>query len=98
MATVEQKSVEATQNGGADGRTFAVDNPATGEHVIRLPDMDAGRVRELVARARVAQKAGAEQSFDNRAAVRYRARKWMVDNRGRIAETGREGDGSTRAD
>ena len=98
MATVEQKSVEATQNGGADGRTFAVDNPATGEHIIRLPDMDAGRVRELVARAREAQKAWAEQSFDDRAAVMYRARQWMVDNRERIAKTVMEENGKTRED
>src|SRR5438309_533699 len=80
MATVEQKSVEASRNGGADGRTFAVDNPATGETIGHLPDMDAGQVGDLVARARVAQKGWAERTFDERAALMFRMRKWMTDD------------------
>ncbi|MEA2309540.1 MAG: hypothetical protein QOI65_1826, partial [Thermoleophilaceae bacterium] len=42
MATVEQQSADITQNGSGNGRTFAVDNPATGETIAHLPDMDAG--------------------------------------------------------
>ena len=98
MATVEQKSVEASRNGGADGRTFAVENPATGETISNLPDMDAGQVGELVARARVAQKAWGELSFDDRAAVMFRMRKWIVDNRDRVAKTVMEENGKTRED
>src|SRR5918911_5193961 len=79
---------EATENGSSgNGRTFAVENPATGETIAHLPDMDAANVAELVERARAAQVAWGEASFDDRAAVMYRARKWMTDNRDRVAQT-----------
>ena len=98
MSTVEQQSVDISRNGGGDGRTFAVDNPATGETIAHLPDMDADQVHALVARARAAQKAWGEASFDDRAAVMYRARKWMTDNRERIAKTVMDETGKTRED
>jgi len=98
MSTVEQQSADISRNGGGDGRTFAVDNPATGETIAHLPDMDAEQVHALVARARAAQKAWGEASFDDRAAVMYRARKWMTDNRERIAKTVMDETGKTRED
>ena len=99
MATVEHQSVEASRNGGgANGRTFAVEAPATGETIAHLPDLDAGQVRALVERARVAQKAWGEASFDDRAAVMFHARKWMIDNRDRIAQTVMDETGKTRED
>jgi acyl-CoA reductase-like NAD-dependent aldehyde dehydrogenase len=98
MATVEQKSADISHNGSGNGRTFAVDNPATGDTIAHLPDMDAEQVRELVERARKAQKAWGEASFDDRAAVMFRARKWMTDNRDRIAQTVMEETGKTRED
>src|SRR3954447_27042161 len=85
MATVEQQSTDISQNGSGNGRTFGVENPATGETIAHLPDMDAAKVAELVERARAAQKEWGGTSFDDRSAVMYRARKWMVDNRDRIA-------------
>ena len=98
MATVEQQSADISRNGGGNGRTFAVDNPATGATIAHLPDMDAGQVGELVRRARAAQPAWGEASFDDRAAVMYRARKWMVDNRDRVAQTVMDESGKTRED
>ncbi|HEX8074627.1 MAG TPA: aldehyde dehydrogenase family protein [Thermoleophilaceae bacterium] len=98
MATVEQKSVEASQNGGGNGRTFAVESPATGATIAHLPDMDAAQVEQLVQRARKAQEAWGEASFDDRAAVMYAARKWLVDNRDRVAQTVMEENGKTRED
>src|SRR4051812_5112511 len=98
MATVEQKSADISQNGGGNGRTFAVDNPATGETIAHLPDLDAEQVRGLAERARAAQKAWGETSFDDRAAVMYHARKWMIDNRDRVAQTVMEETGKTRED
>jgi acyl-CoA reductase-like NAD-dependent aldehyde dehydrogenase len=99
MATVEHQSVEGSRNGGgADGRTFSVESPATGETIAQLPDLDAEQVRGLVERARAAQKAWGEASFDDRAAVMFRARKWMTDNRDRVAQTVMEETGKTRED
>src|SRR5205823_4078392 len=77
---------------------FAVESPATGDTIAHLPDMDADQVRELVDRAREAQKAWGEKSFDDRAAVMYRMRKWMIDNRDRVAQTVMEENGKTRED
>ena len=98
MATVEQKSVQASTNGGGNGKTFAVENPATGAAIAQLPDMDAAQVQELVERARSAQKEWAEASYDDRAGVMYRMRKWIVDNRDRVAQTVVEENGKTRED
>jgi acyl-CoA reductase-like NAD-dependent aldehyde dehydrogenase len=98
MATVEQQSAEANQNGGGNGRTFAVENPATGATVAHLPDMDSAQVEQLVQRARNAQKAWGQASFEDRAAVMYAARKWIVDNRERVAQTVIEENGKTRED
>jgi acyl-CoA reductase-like NAD-dependent aldehyde dehydrogenase len=60
--------------------------------------MDAEAVRGLVERARAAQPAWGELSFDDRAAVMFRMRKWMIDNRERIAQTVIEETGKTRED
>src|SRR5437763_13706828 len=98
MATVEQQPVDISRNGGGDGRTFAVDNPATGETIAHLPDMDAEQGGGLVERGRAAQKAWGEASFDDRAAVMYRARQWMTDNRERIAKTVTDETGKTQED
>jgi acyl-CoA reductase-like NAD-dependent aldehyde dehydrogenase len=98
MATVEQQSADISQNGSGNGKTFAVESPATGDTIAHLPDMDADAVRELVDRAREAQKAWGAMSFDDRAAVMYRMRKWMIDNRDRVAQTVMEENGKTRED
>src|SRR5256714_2807785 len=98
MATVEQQSADISQNGSGNGKTFAVESPATGDTIAHRPDMDAEAVRELVDRAREAQKAWGAKSFDDRAAVMYRMRKWMIDNRDRVAQTVMEENGKTRED
>ncbi|MEA2474835.1 MAG: hypothetical protein QOE06_2750 [Thermoleophilaceae bacterium] len=95
---VETQVTEASQNGHGNGKTFAVENPATGETIAHLPDMDAAQVKALVDRARAAQPAWAETSFDERAKIMFRARKWLVDNRERAARTVMDETGKTRED
>jgi len=98
MSTVEHQPTEQAQNGaGGDGR-IAVENPATGETIGHVPDMDSAQVSELVARARAAQPAWDTLGFEGRARVMYEMRKWMVDNRERIARTVMEETGKTRED
>src|SRR5918911_4666722 len=90
---------EATENGSSgNGRTFAVENPATGETIAHLPDMDPAQVKALVDRARAAQPAWAEKSFDERAEYMFRFRKWLVDNRERVGRTVCDETGKTRED
>src|SRR5205085_5833644 len=74
------------------------ENPATRETVGHVPDMDSAQVRELVARSRAAQSAWDTLGFEGRARVMYVMRKWMVDNRERIARTVMEDTGKTRED
>ncbi|HEX8744894.1 MAG TPA: aldehyde dehydrogenase family protein [Thermoleophilaceae bacterium] len=95
---VETQVSEATQNGHGNGRTFAVENPATGETIAHLPDLDAGQVKALVDRARAAQPDWAARSFDERARYMFRFRKWIVDNRERVARTVMDETGKTRED
>ena len=96
---VESQASEATQNGsGGNGATFAVENPATGATIAHLPDLDAGQVKALVDRARAAQPGWAALSFDERARFMFRMRKWLVDNRERVARTVMDETGKTRED
>jgi acyl-CoA reductase-like NAD-dependent aldehyde dehydrogenase len=98
MATETTQAEQAQQNGHGNGKTFAVENPATGETIAHLPDMDAGQVKSLVDRARAAQPGWAALSFDERARYMFHFRKWLVDNRDRVARTVQDETGKTRED
>jgi acyl-CoA reductase-like NAD-dependent aldehyde dehydrogenase len=95
MSTVEAKPDQVETGGGAapERRTVAVENPATGQTVATVPDMDAAQVKELVDRARAAQPGWAGLGFEGRAEVMYELRRWVVDNRERVAGTISEENG-----
>jgi acyl-CoA reductase-like NAD-dependent aldehyde dehydrogenase len=88
MATVEQHPTQ-TQNGAAThaGPEIPVENPATGEIVATVPDLDATAVADMARRARAAQPAWAAYGFEGRARVLLRMQKWVMDNAERIART-----------
>jgi acyl-CoA reductase-like NAD-dependent aldehyde dehydrogenase len=86
MASVEQEERGITSDSGA-GRTFAVENPATGEVVRTVSLMGPSELGDMARRARAAQPAWAALGFDGRAAVMKRARKWMLDNAQQVIET-----------
>jgi acyl-CoA reductase-like NAD-dependent aldehyde dehydrogenase len=96
--TVEAQASEVAQNGAGNGRTFSVENPATGETIAHVPDLDAAQVKEIVDRARAAQPGWAAKSFDERAAYMFRFRRWLVENRERVARTVQDETGKTRED
>jgi acyl-CoA reductase-like NAD-dependent aldehyde dehydrogenase len=73
--------------------TFPVENPATGETIASVPSLDAAGVKALVARARAAQPDWEALGFDGRAEVMYELRRWIVDNRDRVARTLSEENG-----
>ncbi len=64
-----------------------VENPATGETVRTVPDLDAAAVAEMAARARAAQPQWEAYGFEGRARVLRRAQKWLMDNAQRVSET-----------
>jgi acyl-CoA reductase-like NAD-dependent aldehyde dehydrogenase len=98
MATLETRDPAAQENGGGADTQIPVENPATGQIIAHVPDMSADEVAHMVAAARAAQPAWAELGFEARAKVFLRARKWLVDNRDRVARTIVEETGKTRED
>src|SRR3954466_9855124 len=95
MATVETPSVQLTVD---EGSQIPVENPATGAIIGHVPDLGAAEVARVVETARAAQPAWAALGFEARAKVFYRARKWLVDNRERVARTIIEETGKTHED
>ncbi|HEY7933277.1 MAG TPA: succinic semialdehyde dehydrogenase [Solirubrobacteraceae bacterium] len=87
MASVEQH-VAPSQNGAAHaGGEIPVENPATGQIVGTVPDLDSDSVAAMAKRARAAQPTWAAYGFDGRARVLRRAQKWLMDNSERVIET-----------
>ncbi len=89
MATVEDPQVTAngSATGAVAGKTFDVENPATGEVIATLPDLGADAIRELAAKGRAAQPAWEAMGFAGRAKVMLRMQKWMGDNAERVLQT-----------
>jgi acyl-CoA reductase-like NAD-dependent aldehyde dehydrogenase len=87
--TVEQQHATHTANGAAAaGREpVPVENPATGETLTTVPDLDAAAVAEIAARGRAAQPGWEAFGFDGRARVLLRAQKWVMDNSEQIIAT-----------
>jgi acyl-CoA reductase-like NAD-dependent aldehyde dehydrogenase len=98
MATLETQAREGSENGSRSARTIAVENPATGETAAHVRDMDAAQVAELVARARSAQPGWEALGVESRARVLDRLRRWLIDNRDRVADTIIEETGKARED
>ena len=100
MAAVVDPQLSAEQNGaGAEtaGR-IAVENPATGEVIGYVDELDAGRVSQLVERARAAQPGWHELGFEGRGLLLRRLRHWIVSNRDRVVDTVVAETGKTRED
>src|SRR4051812_15580625 len=98
MATLETPGRSVQLNGGDTGSQIAVENPATGQTIGHVPDLGAAEVKHMLDIAHAAQPAWADMGFEARAKVFYRARKWLVDNRDRVARTIVEETGKTRED
>jgi acyl-CoA reductase-like NAD-dependent aldehyde dehydrogenase len=92
MASVEQvQSVEqppASENGGTPAPTgIAVENPATGETVATVAELDRDAVAQIAARGRAAQPGWEAYGFDGRARIMLRAQKWLMDNADQMIAT-----------
>ena len=71
----------------ADGPFIDVANPATGEHIARVPAVTPAAIGGLAATARSAQPHWEALGFAGRAKVLRRAQRWVVDNSDRIVRT-----------
>jgi acyl-CoA reductase-like NAD-dependent aldehyde dehydrogenase len=95
MATIE---AQARENGSRTEGTIPVENPATGATVAHVAAMGDAQVSALVERARRAQPEWEALGAAGRARAMDRLRRWLVDNRDRVADTIVEETGKTRED
>jgi acyl-CoA reductase-like NAD-dependent aldehyde dehydrogenase len=87
MATVEQHATH-THNGATHaGADIPVENPATGQIVGTVPDLDAAAIADMARRGRDAQPQWEAFGFEGRAQVLKRAQKWLMDNQDRVIDT-----------
>ena len=93
MSALENAEVAVQPNGAAEDANkdaerprIAVENPATGETVGYVDDMDAATVGAIVDRARAAQPDWEALGFEGRAAKLRDLRVWMVENRKRVID------------
>jgi acyl-CoA reductase-like NAD-dependent aldehyde dehydrogenase len=89
MSALENAEVAVEPNGGAPETRarIAVENPATGEVIGHVDDLDAARVAALVERGRAAQPGWEALGFEGRAKYMRDLRGWLVANRKRVIET-----------
>src|SRR5215210_5839105 len=83
MASVEEQVAPQA----ATTPDIAVENPATGEVIARVPDLGPGAVDELARRGRAAQPAWEALGFEGRGRVLRRAQRWVLDHAERVIRT-----------
>jgi acyl-CoA reductase-like NAD-dependent aldehyde dehydrogenase len=86
MASVDTTAAQST-NGQGGGAQIPVENPATGEVIAHVPDLDAERVAQLARLGRAAQPGWQAMGFDGRGRVIRRMQKWVMANADRIVAT-----------
>ena len=79
--------IEGTAPGAAAVREIAVENPATGERIGTVPNLDAGALADLARRGREAQPAWAATPIAERALIFRRAQRWIFDHSQRVLDT-----------
>src|ERR1044072_2785747 len=90
MSALENAEIVVQTNGApaaaAKGR-IAAENPATGEAVGHVENLDAAAVAAIVERARAAQPGWEALGVEGRAAKLRELRSWFVANRKRVIDT-----------
>jgi acyl-CoA reductase-like NAD-dependent aldehyde dehydrogenase len=76
----------AAERPARDGE-IAVENPATGQIVGNVENLDAAALAELARRGREAQPGWQAMGFEARGAVLRDAQKWVMDNSERVIST-----------
>ncbi len=84
--------------GTANGETFDVINPATGESIATLPIAGPGEVTATAQRLRAAQPEWEALGNKGRTKWLNQLRDWMFDNQDRIADTMQAETGKVRAE
>ena len=86
MASVDTTAAQST-NGHGGGAEIPVENPATGEVIAHVANLDAARVAEIARAGRAAQPGWQAMGFEGRGRVIRRMQKWVMDNSERVVQT-----------
>ncbi len=99
MSITEADATTETETPVADtGPTFKVENPATGETIAELPDLNAEQLAEMAVRARAVQPAWQALGFEGRGRVLRRMQKWIIDHQDEVIAVIRSESGKTYED
>lgn len=98
MASADTTAVPGANGHGAHDAAIAVDNPATGEVIAHVADLDVQAVADLARRGRAAQPGWLALGFEGRGRVALRMQKWCMDNADRIVDTIVSETGKTHED
>src|SRR2546426_7621396 len=101
MSAVENRETGVQRDGARAGLAagkIPVENPATGEIIAHVDDLDTAQVEAIAQHARRAQPAWAALGFEERAQVMYELRYWIIQNRERLIRTVIAENGKTRED
>jgi acyl-CoA reductase-like NAD-dependent aldehyde dehydrogenase len=82
-----QQGAEAAAGRATLNGEIAVENPATGQTVGTVPNLDAAALGELALRGRQAQPGWHAMGFEGRGQVLRRAQEWLTDNSERVVST-----------
>src|SRR5512132_628392 len=86
-AKTAENAAEKAADTAAERPRIAVENPATGETIGHVDDLDAAQVAAIVERARAAQPDWEALGFERRAHKLRELRGWLVANRKRVIGT-----------
>ena len=88
MASVDTTAAQsANGHDSADPPEIPVENPATGEVIAHVADLDAERVAQMARRGRAVQPGWQAMGFEGRGRVIRRMQKWVMDNAERLVQT-----------
>jgi acyl-CoA reductase-like NAD-dependent aldehyde dehydrogenase len=98
MASVDEVTAQVAASTNGATSDIAVENPATGEIVARVPDLSAAEVAEMARKARAAQPGWEALGFAGRERVMKRVQKWLLDNADEVIDTICSETGKARED
>jgi acyl-CoA reductase-like NAD-dependent aldehyde dehydrogenase len=100
MAGTEEQvqDVATPEATAAGGKTFDVENPATGAVIAQCPDLGAAEIAEMARRGRQVQPAWDALGFEGRARILKRMQKWVMTHQDEIIDVIRSETGKTYED
>ena len=98
MSVQEPAVHESDDPAAVTGAEIAVQNPATGEIIAHVPDLDAAAITAMATAGRAAQPGWNALGFEGRGRILLRMQKWLTDNAELVIRTVMSETGKTYED